>query len=184
MTNFSTENIIKQCKTGDEESWEWVFRAFYPLAEWVTKHNLFNTDNQIIEDIAQSAMVALVKNIDRIKDENHLKRFICKTAKNKCIDYLRVNKQITVEVSDYLPAETEEKIDFDSALDKIKAMIESLGNPCTEIIRNRYLKEKSYQEIANIIGLPLNQIGVHLSRCLTYLKNELERKKITWDDLL
>ena len=48
----------------------------------------------IVDEISQDAMIALAANINEINDEAHLKRFVKRVTHNKCIDYIRKNKEL------------------------------------------------------------------------------------------
>ena len=97
------QSILDGCKRGDDECWRKVFVNYYPLAKWVVSQTLYQIDDFTVKSIAQDAMAALVDNIAKINDEQYLKRFIKRVARNKCIDYIRRHKEEFEEVPEDIP---------------------------------------------------------------------------------
>ena len=79
--------------------------------------------------------------------------------------------------SDYLPAEVAEDSQTfaDESLDKLYNAIRQLSEVDRGVIL-LYLEEKSYQEIADIIGTNPNNIGVRIKRIKERLKKVLDGK--------
>ena len=175
--------IIELCQQGDEPSWRALFAAVYPLSKWVVSHTLFNISQHVIEEIAQETMIALATNIGKIKDEPHLKRYVKLVSKNKCIDFIRCNKEKFDDLPDDLPEEDDPWAD-NTVIDILHEAVDELKEPCRTIIRNRYLLNLNYKDIAKKIGINIGQIGVRLNRCLAFLKSLLIYKHISWEDVL
>ena len=184
MANINLE-IIKSCQQGDEHSWRQLFATTYPLSKWVVSHTLFNISQHVIDEIAQEAMITLASSIEKINDETHLKRFVRRVSKNKCIDYIRYNKELFEELSEDIDISDEENLLNDNELvNALHEAVDELKEPCKTIIRNLYLLNLSYKDIAKKTGIEIGQIGVRLKRCLAFLKNLLAFKHISWEDIL
>jgi len=80
-------------------------------------------------------------------------------------------------VSEYLPAEVIEDghVFKDDSLDQLYSAIKQLSEMDRGVIL-LYLEEKSYQEIAGILGTNPNNIGVRIKRIKERLKKLLEGK--------
>ena len=154
----------------------------YPLSKWVVSHTLFDISQQTIDEIAQETMISLASGIDRITDEVHLKRFVRRTARNKCIDYIRRNRQQFTDLPEDLSMEESDPLPEDPIVDALHEAVGELKEPCRTIIRTRYLLNLSYRDIAARSGIGINQIGVRLKRCLAFLKDLLKYKNISAED--
>ena len=182
MQNFNPL-LLLQCQNGNEESWRQLFAGYYPLARWAVTHCLFDIDASVVDEISQEAMVALAGKISQIHDEGHLKRFITRVVHNKCIDYIRSHQQLFEEVPETLPAPQDPLAD-DSVYDALHAAVQELSEPCSTIIRSRFLEGASYEEVACKLSIGIGQIGVRLRRCLDFLKRLLADKNVSWEDTL
>ena len=177
------QHVLLGCQKGDEECWRSLFANTYPLAKWVISHTLYQIDDYTVQSLAQDAMMALVDSIAKINDEQYLKRFVKRVARNKCIDYIRKHKEQFEEVPENIPDEEVSEID-DKVIEALHKAIEELKEPCNTLVRNRFLEGLSYKELAAIIGVEVTQIGVRISRCLGFLRTTLERMDVSWEDVL
>lgn len=146
-------------------------------------HTLFNIPQDVVDEISQDAMIALAANISEINDEAHLKRFVKRVTRNKCIDYIRKNKELFEELYNEIPEQKDLELE-DYVVDALHEAVQDLKEPCKTIVRGRYLLNMSYKDISKKIGVDTGQIGVRLNRCLAFLKNLLEYKKISWEDVI
>ena len=178
-----SQDLLKRCQMGDDSSWRELFYSTYPLSKWVVSHTLFNVSQDIIDEISQDAMIALAANINEINDEAHLKRFVKRVTRNKCIDFIRKNKELFEELYNKIPEQENQDLE-DHVVDALHEAVQDLKEPCKTLIRGRYLSNMSYKDLSKKIGVNTGQIGVRLTRCLTFLKNLLEYKKISWEDVL
>lgn len=159
-----------------------LFSGTYPLSKWVVSHTLFNISQQIIDELAQETMIALASNIKRINDETHLKRYVKRVARNKCIDYIRRNREQFEDVPENIPQEDDFFLE-NHVVEALHEAVLELKEPCQTIIRARYLQNWSYKDIAKRVGIEIGQIGVRLNRCLAFLKDFLIYKHISWEDI-
>ena len=177
------QELLKKCQHGDDSSWRVLFAMTYPLSRWVVSHTLFNIAPNVIDEIAQDAMVALAENIEKISDETHVKRFVKIVTRNKCIDYIRHNREQFEDVPENIPEEEDFFLE-NHVVEALHEAVQELKEPCQTIIRTRYLQNWSYKDIAKKVGIEIGQIGVRLNRCLSFLKDLLIYKHISWEDFL
>ena len=177
------QRTLLACKLGDESAWREVFANYYPLAKWVVVHILYQVDDFTIRTIAQDAMVSLVENIGKINDVQHLKRFVTRVTRNRCIDYIRQNKNAFEELPENIPYLDEASLD-EETLEALHNAVNELKEPCNSMIRRRFLDGLSYKEIAASINVGIEQIGIRISRCLGYIRTSLEKTGIPWRDIL
>jgi RNA polymerase sigma-70 factor (ECF subfamily) len=109
-------------------------------------------------------------------------------AKNVHIDMLRKRKSsLFVDYSDendyqaYNIADTapsaEDKIITEQNLSQLLRFIKELKPHYQEVIQLRYFQEMSYQEIADELGEPLNNIKIKLLRAKKLLAEIIEKKR-------
>ena len=115
---------------------------------------------------------------DNFREDSSWSTWVYRISLNVCLTLLKKKKNnVQHFVSDSLVAEdTEDNYAFsDESLNQLYAAIRKLSEIDRGIIM-LYLEEKSYKEIAAIIGTNFNNIGVRVKRIKMRLKKILDGK--------
>ncbi|MDR2921282.1 MAG: sigma-70 family RNA polymerase sigma factor [Tannerella sp.] len=126
--------------------------------------SIYASDEEPLSDLYQDVVCNLWTAYPKFRDECSISTWIYRVALNTCISGLRKKKR-SPQSSD-LSQLQDAFIQPDDLTDEIKEMyrlIHQLKNLERAIIL-LYLEEKSYQEIADITGLSVSNIGVKLKR--------------------
>lgn len=126
--------------------------------------SIYTSDENPLSDLYQDVVCNLWTAYPKFRDECSISTWIYRVALNTCISGLRKKKR-SPQSSD-LSQLQDAFIQPDDLTDEIKEMyrlIHQLKNLERAIIL-LYLEEKSYQEIADITGLSVSNIGVRLKR--------------------
>ena len=119
------------------------------------------------EDITQEVVIKLWKNINKIKNEEHLKAWLIRTTINTSIDYNRSNKnEANLEENESYYFEKEDLEIFEE-LKKLKPVSRN-------IIYLYYYQGYKTKEIAQILKMNINTVSTNLSRAKQELKTILE----------
>lgn len=119
------------------------------------------------EDITQEVVIKLWKNINKIKNEEHLKAWLIRTTINTSIDYNRSNKnEANLEENESYYFEKEDLEIFEE-LKKLKPVSRN-------IIYLYYYQGYKTKEIAQILKMNINTVSTNLSRAKQELKNILK----------
>ena len=138
----------------------------------------YTNSQEDFEDYYQEVCLQIWKSKDNFKEESEWSTWIYRLSLNVCLTLLKKNKNDPKHfVSDTLPAEvTEDSRAFaDESLNQLYNAIKHLSEVDRAVIL-LYLEEKSYQEIAEIIGTNPNNIGVRIKRITERLKKLLDGK--------
>lgn len=120
------------------------------------------------EDIIQDVFIKLIKNSNKIKDEEHLKNWLIRVTINLCNDYNKSfwNKNTTV---------LDEKLsDFDNEEILIFKEINKLKPIYRDIIYLYYYQGYKIKEISIILKMKENTVSSNLTRAREKLKTILE----------
>jgi RNA polymerase sigma factor (sigma-70 family) len=148
-------------------------------------------DKEILEDLIQEIFLKAFDNIHSFDASYAFSTWLYRIATNHSIDYLRKRKLKTLSIDEpYQTKDGELRIelaDDDSEADDvilhqqrvniIMEAIESLPDKYERIIRLRHMEEKSYQEIAEIMELPLGTVKAHIFRARELLNKYLKDKR-------
>ena len=149
---------------------------------------LKRTENETdTEDIAIETFSKAFDKIATYNPEFQFNTWLIAIAKNVHIDMLRKKKStIFVEITDeenqlaYTIADTtpsvEDALIIEQNLSRLLQFIKELKPHYQEVIQLRYFQEMSYQEIANQLEEPLNNIKIKLLRAKKLLAEIIENK--------
>ena len=121
------------------------------------------------EDIMQEVIIKLWKNINKIKNEEHLKAWLIRTTINTTIDNNRTSKskyEVSLEENEEEYFEKEE-LEIINELKKLKPVSRN-------IIYLYYYQGYKTKEIAKILNMNINTVSTNLSRAKQELKTILE----------
>ena len=153
--------------------------SILPYAAIIIKICRAYTDTQEdFEDYYQEVCLQIWKSKDNFKQQSEWSTWIYRLSLNVCLTFLKKKKKAPQRLdSDYLPAEVIEDshVFADESLDHLYGAIKQLSEVDRGVIL-LYLEEKSYQEIAGILGTNANNIGVRIKRIKERLKKLLHGK--------
>ncbi len=138
----------------------------------------YTNSQEDFEDYYQEVCLQIWRSKDNFREESQWSTWVYRISLNVCLTLLKKNKNNSQHfVSDALAAEeTEDSYTFsDESLNLLYAAIRKLSEIDRAVIM-LYLEEKSYQEIADIIGTNPNNIGVRVKRIKIRLKKILDGK--------
>jgi len=138
----------------------------------------YTNTQEDFEDYYQEVCLQIWRSKDNFRQQSEWSTWIYRLSLNVCLTLLKKKKNNGKHfVSDAVPQElTEESHAFaDESLNQLYSAIRQLSEVDRGIIL-LYLEEKSYQEIADIIGTNPNNIGVRIKRIKERLKKILDEK--------
>ena len=102
--------------------------------------------------------------------------FLMRSVRNRCLNLIahksvkeRVTKMLLDDADVILSEETDER------LDQLMLLIEDLEPPIRQLIFClRYLQEKSYQEVADEVGVSKVTVFNHLSKAMDWIKEQFK----------
>ncbi len=132
-------------------------------------------DSAAAEDVAQEVFFDLYRSLSSIKSPGHLKHWLRKTASHRTIDALR--RRRTPEVSlDEVPEPAIPSRSPDPLLSrKLRGLVQTLPAKARMAVILRYQEEMELQEIAELLGMPVNSIKSSLHRSLGILREKISR---------
>ena len=147
-------------------------RLIYKVAAVYTNH----TEDR--NDLVQEIIYQLWKSFVTFHQKSSLSTWMYRVAMNVAIYYLKTSKRkvLTVPVNDQLLnfAEADNSI-ADEQWKLFKQLIDQL-NLLDKGIVLLYLEDKSYEEIAEIIGISVSNVGTKLYRIKEKLKQQISKQ--------
>jgi RNA polymerase sigma-70 factor (ECF subfamily) len=135
----------------------------------------YTNTQEDFEDYYQEVCLQIWLSKDNFKEQSAWSTWIYRLTLNVCLTFLKKKKNNKQNnTSELLPDEVmiDSKTFSDESLNQLYDAIRRLSEIDRGVIL-LYLEEKSYKEIANIIGTNTNNIGVRITRIKERLKKIL-----------
>lgn len=186
MTRPDTNEIITRASRGDQQAFTELVRRFEPQVHAVCLKMVHNQETA--RDLTQETFVKAFGALDSFDRSFTFSTWLYKIARNTCIDHFRRQKLETYSLD--APLQTKEgqmQRDFPSPIHSperhlllkergrlITDAIESLPDKYREVIQLRHKQELAYEEIAEILSVPLGTVKARLFRARELLKKRLK----------
>lgn len=179
------QRLIKLAREGNQKAFETLLKKYRNLVYHVMIKMVRNP--QEAEDLSQEAFIKAFNALASFNEEFAFSTWLMKIATNNCIDYLRKKKlrtysidepikykeeQVQIELPDHDP--TPEKSLLNEERSKlINEAIQSLPPRYRHVIVLRHQEEKSYEDIAEILKLPLGTVKARIFRAREMLNKKI-----------
>ena len=187
-------DLIALARTGSEKAYrELLDRYQRPVFSLVYR---MVRDRELAEDLAQETFVKVFNHLDRFNPKYKFSSWIFKIASNLAIDTLRKREPVTVSLDGSRHAETAEEIEstritveskdenpeeFLEAKElgqEIERAIGLLRADYRTAILLRHVEGRSYEEIAEVMGVPLGTVKSFIHRARGELRETLAHLRI------
>lgn len=188
-TEHSDRQLVRRCLKGDERAArELVSRFERPVFSQVFR---MVRDRELAEDLAQEGFVRAFDRLETYDPSYKFSSWLFKIAHNLTIDHLRRKDLDTVSIHGAPDATTaerqeatavtlesreerpDERLDSSMLGGEIEAAIADLRPAYREAILLRHVEGRAYDEIAEIMELPLGTVKTYIHRARKELQTTL-----------
>jgi RNA polymerase sigma factor (sigma-70 family) len=174
--------LVRLAAGGDRAAWERLVDRFGGLVWSVARaHRLSQAD---AADVAQTTWLQLVEHLDRLQKPDAVGAWLATTARRESLRVLRINARMPP--SDQVPDAMDPGPPAGAALiaaerdEALWAAFAELPERCRLLLRLLMADDPpSYEEIGEILGMPIGSIGPTRIRCLARLRSEVGLVGIT-----
>jgi RNA polymerase sigma factor (sigma-70 family) len=147
-------------------------------------------DHEQVEDLTQEAFIKAFQSLKSFNEEFAFSTWLYKIATNNSIDFIRkrklqmysIDKPVESKDSDFTFELPDETYEADKAVirDQRSAMlrdaINELPDKYRKVIQLRHMEERSYEEIAKALKLPIGTVKAHIFRAREILFKQLRHR--------
>jgi RNA polymerase sigma-70 factor (ECF subfamily) len=189
LAQKTDQEIVALARAGEEVAYRELIRRYErPLFSLLFR---MVRDRELAEDLAQETFVKALNAIESYRPEFKFSSWIFKIANNAAIDHLRRRELDTLSLEGSPQAETPEAIEA-TALQiggrqesplaevearelggQIEAAIAQLRPEYRSCILLRHVEGRAYEEIAEILNLPLGTVKTYIHRARNELRQAL-----------
>ena len=167
---FTDEKIAQMVQKGKSESFGLLVERYEAKIIRYARRFLFNYND--IEDLAQEVFIKAYTNIQSFDASRKFSPWIYRIAHNEFINAIKKKGKEPLPLFDLdvlLPRLiSKEKTDKNTTEQELRSLLDKcldkLNSKYREPLILRYFEELNYQEIADILRIPISTVGIRLKR--------------------
>ena len=169
--------LVRASASGSETAWNELVRRYSPLVMAVTRTYQLTADDA--KDVSQTVWLRLVENLANLREPDALPGWLATTTQRECIRQLRQGRRV-LPVDPHTDGALQLCETVDPDTDILRAELhQALRDGLADLpARDQALLKlraadppKSYEEISQILGMPIGSIGPTLRRSLDRLRD-------------
>jgi RNA polymerase sigma factor (sigma-70 family) len=166
--------LVVRCIQGDQSAWEQLVtqyeRLVYSIALAICR------DDEVAADILQQVCLELYQRLDEVRNVDSLAAWVATVTRRKTYSYLRSKRPTEPfeedEESNAVSPDFLANIERQHTLERALATLPPKSRRLIELLYFS-AEEKSYEQIAAELGMPVASIGPTRVRCLEKLRKFL-----------
>ena len=184
MTNNLTEKgkrdlklINRALETGDPTAYNELMKLYRDPLYFMLYEKV--GDQELAKDLTIEALGKAFKKLHLYTPNYVFSTWLFTVARNHCIDYLRKNKLPTVSIDKMMLDEDGKRTNFDLISDMLnpeqemekkqriailRQIVDQLKPKYRALVKLRYFKEMTYDEIATTLDIPIGTVKAQLHR--------------------
>ena len=137
---------------------------------------IYTDQNADFNDYYQECIVQLWRSFDSFRGDSKLSTWVYRVCLNVCLSQLRTKKKaISTEMGELPDIIDLNESDQEEKIERLYVAIRRLRESDRAIIL-LYLEEKSYKEMAEILGITISNVGAKVNRVKAQLKKLISGK--------
>ncbi len=189
LTGVTDQEVVERAGAGGEAAYRELVRRYQrPVFSLIYR---MVRDRELAEDLTQETFVKVLNAIDRYRPEYKFSSWIFKIANNAAIDHLRRRELDTLSLDGGPDAMTPDRVQAtslqlgdgaESQLEELEARelgtqieraIGALRPEYRACIIMRHVEGRAYDEIADVLDLPLGTVKTYIHRARAELRESL-----------
>ena len=181
--SFGDPELVALCLGGDARAWETLIQRYRRLIYSIPVKFSFSSADA--SDVFQAVCLKLIEHLHELKDETKVSAWLITTTTRQCIhvrsqriressgdEEFQEPAASGINVED-VQIQTQEQ-------QTIRDAVEEMPDRCRKLLELLYfdMKNPSYDEIGQVMNMPVASIGPTRARCLEKLRTVLRRKGI------
>ena len=187
MKSLPPEELVKNCQAGEHSAFEELIRR-YQGSIYIWAYRL-TRNRDAAEDIASATYLRICKGIGSCRQTPALSAWINRIVRNVWLDSLRKTQrrsEVSLTVLENMNGEgryygleshdlnpLQKRVEDSERNGILVNAIGTLPKPQKEIIRLFYSEERSYEEIGQVLGIPVGTVKSRMSRARFALQRKL-----------
>ncbi len=174
LAELSDEELVERCQDNDHRAFTAIVDRYKHKVHWLVRRMVGNAED---EDLTQEVFVRAYRAMPGFQGRSSFRTWLYRIAHNLCLTELRRRSRRGEHVS--LEEEGEEKVhwmlsgpreDLEHEIErrdisgKVRTLVEKLPVPYRTALTLFYLQQVRYEEIAEIMDVPLGTVKTYIHR--------------------
>ncbi len=181
--------LVQKALKGEKKAFEMIIRKYQsPLANYVGR---MVKENELALDITQEVFIKAYSSLHSYRQEYKFKTWLFKIASNTVIDYWRKKKinafsidqpldlggnSVPYQIASKNPS-LDRSVELHEVQERIEKVLDKLPANLKELFVWRHINDLSYEEMAEIKGIPLGTIKNRVFQAKEMLRKYLEKDR-------
>jgi RNA polymerase sigma-70 factor (ECF subfamily) len=182
--------VVRQCRLGNEQAYRQLIERYQPRIYSLAVRMVGQA--QDAEDVTQETFVRMFRAIDRYDPARPFAAWLFTIASRLCIDHIRRRRSrpislvqretgsqdehlIEVEDTGLKPDEIVSRAEEEQ---RAHTLVDSLPPHYRIVVMLRHQQDLSYEEISQVLHLPLGTVKARIHRARALLKERLEGEQL------
>jgi RNA polymerase sigma-70 factor (ECF subfamily) len=180
LAGLSDDELVERCRRRDNHAFTEIVDRYKDRVYWLVRRMV---GSPIDEDLTQEVFLRAYQAIEGFQGRSSFRTWIYRIAHNLCVTELRKRsahgEHISIEeegdekIHLLLPQShdgLEEEIERRDLSEKVQALIGELPEKYRAVLTLFYLQQVKYEEISEIMGIPLGTVKTYIHRARLRLR--------------
>jgi len=179
IAEWSDEQVVIQVRDQNKELYTEIIRRYQgKLSHYLRK---FIHDNDELEDVLQAVFIKTYENLFGFDIKRRFSSWIYRIAHNEAINHIKKHSRISVSVDEVESILMDEKVNLQQGIDQellreeVEIALSEMKDKYREVLILYFFEQKSYEEMSEILRVPVNTVGTLIARGKKNLKVIIEK---------
>ncbi len=179
FSEWSDEQIVVHVREQDKEVYGHIIRRYHiKLAHYLRK---FIHDPDELEDVLQAVFIKAYENLYGFDEKRKFSSWVYRIAHNEAVNHIKKYARISVSLDEVESILVDEKMNIQKGIDQkllqqeMEYALVHMKEKYREAIILFFFEQKSYEEMSEILRIPISTVGTLISRGKKQLKHVLEK---------
>jgi RNA polymerase sigma-70 factor (ECF subfamily) len=180
LTGETDHELVAKSLQGNEKAFRELIERHHPTVFASVRGVLGDRDE--VEDVVQMVYIKVYRGLAKFRGDAKLSTWIYQIARNEAINVVKKRRLETTPIEDVTVAAPEREgpeasVHQSDAGDHLEIAMQGLDENQRMALELRYMGERSYDEIAEMMGVPLGTVKTYIHRGKAELKKVMERRR-------
>ncbi|MCK4352351.1 sigma-70 family RNA polymerase sigma factor [candidate division WOR-3 bacterium] len=182
MWSKKNHDFITRLKNGDKRAFEELFKGYKNMIYTIVNRMVFNKER--VNDLTADIFLKIYQNIQHFDERSKFSTWMYRITYNHCLDYIRAAKRDPLE--SYEPIDTmynlsSKKMGVDTMVLKkeregvLHKIVDTMPEKYRMVLNFYYFEDISYNEISEIMGIPIGTVKTYLFRAKEDLREKMKK---------
>jgi RNA polymerase sigma-70 factor (ECF subfamily) len=179
LTGETDNELVAKSLQGNEKAFRELIERYHSTAFAAVRGVLGDRDE--VEDVLQMAYIKVYRGLAGFRGEAKFSTWVFQIARNEAINVVKKRRLETTPIED-VPVAAPDRLSPEAAAhqsdasEQLETAMQRLDENQKMALELRYMGERSYDEIAELMGVPLGTVKTYIHRGKAELKKVMSRR--------